>query len=113
MRRGLLIAILQLTVLAVPFLPLSPARAADTIVKIDNVTFNPSRVTVKVGTAVTWRNDDDIPHTVASSTKLFKSKALDTGDNYSYTFTKPGEYSYFCSLHPHMTGTIVVEGDPQ
>src|SRR5215213_6742414 len=102
MRRGLLIAILQFTVLAVPFLPLSPARAADTIVKIDNFTFNPSRVKVTVGTAVTWQNDDDIPHTVASSTKLFKSKALDTDDTFAFRFTAPGVYQYFCSLHPHM-----------
>ena len=109
MRRVLLIAILQLTIIAVLFLPISPVRAADTIVKIDNFTFDPPRVTVKAGTVVTWQNDDDIPHTVASSTKLFKSKALDTDDSYLYTFTTPGEYSYFCSLHPHMTGTIVVE----
>jgi plastocyanin len=77
-------------------------------VKIDNFTFTPQRVTVKAGTTVTWTNQDDIPHTVASATKAFKSKALDTDDTFS--FTTAGVYEYFCSLHPHMTGTIVVEG---
>jgi plastocyanin len=90
-------------------LPTIAARAADLEVKIDNFTFAPQRVTVKAGTTVTWINEDDIPHTVASSTKLFKSKALDTDDKFSFTFSTPGTYEYFCSLHPHMTGTIVVE----
>jgi plastocyanin len=76
---------------------------------IDNFTFNPPRLTVKAGTTVTWNNEDDIPHTVASSARVFKSKALDTGDKFSFTFATPGEYQYFCSLHPHMTGMIVVE----
>ena len=89
--------------------PAASAQAADTEVKIDNFTFAPQRVTVKAGTTVTWINDDDIPHTVASSTKLFKSKTLDTKDKFSFTFTTPGSYEYFCSLHPHMTGAIVVE----
>jgi plastocyanin len=64
---------------------------------------------VKTGTTVTWKNQDDIPHTVASSTRLFKSKALDTDDSFSFTFSEPGTYEYFCSLHPHMAGSIVVE----
>src|SRR5689334_23212522 len=81
-----------------------PARAADVEVKIDNFSFTPERITVKAGTAVTWINEDDIPHTIASSAKLFKSKALDTDDSYSFRFTTPGVYQYFCSLHPHMTG---------
>ena len=78
-------------------------------VSIDNFTFTPQRVTVKAGTTITWTNQDDIPHAIASSTKVFKSKTLDTDDKYSFTFTTPGTYEYFCSLHPHMTGTI---GDP-
>ena len=85
------------------------AQAADTKIIIDQFTFTPQRVTVKAGTTVAWINDDDIPHTVASSTKVFKSKALDTSDKFSFTFTTPGVYEYFCSLHPHMTGAIVVE----
>ena len=64
---------------------------------------------MKAGTTVTWTNQDDIPHTVTSTTKQFKSKALDTDDKFSFTFTTPGSYEYFCSLHTHMTGTIVVE----
>ncbi len=83
--------------------------AADASVKIDNFTFGPEKLTVKAGTTVTWTNEDDIPHTVASATKAFKSKALDTDDSYSFTFTTPGTYEYFCSLHPHMVGTVVVE----
>jgi amicyanin len=85
------------------------ADAADIQVKIDNFTFNPQRVTVKVGDTVTWLNEDDIPHTVRATAGDFKSKALDTGDRYAFTFTKAGSYDYFCSLHPHMTGHIVVE----
>ena len=88
----------------------APAGGADTAVKIDNFTFTPQRVNVKAGTTVTWTNQDDIPHTVASATKAFRSKALDTDDKFSFTFTTAGVYEYFCSLHPHMTGTIVVEG---
>jgi len=83
--------------------------AADASVNIDNFTFGPEKLTVKAGTTVTWKNEDDIPHTVASSTKAFKSHALDTDDTFSFTFTTPGTYEYFCSLHPHMVGTVVVE----
>jgi plastocyanin len=89
--------------------PTTSAQAADNEVKIDNFTFAPQRITVKAGVTVTWINDDDIPHTIASSSKLFKSKVLDSEDKFSFTFTTPGTYEYFCSLHPHMTGAIVVE----
>ena len=84
-------------------------RAEDATAKIDNFTFVPARLTVKAGTTVTWRNEDDIPHTVTSAARLFRSKALDTDDSFSFTFTEPGIYEYFCSLHPRMTATIVVE----
>jgi plastocyanin len=84
------------------------ARAEDTKVSIDNFTFQPAELTVKVGTTVTWTNHDDIPHTVVSAGK-FRSKTLDTDDSFSFTFTAAGEYKYFCSLHPHMTGMIKVE----
>ena len=83
--------------------------AEDATAKIDNFTFVPARLTVKAGTTVTWRNEDDIPHTVTSAARLFKSKALDTDDSFSFIFTEPGIYEYFCSLHPRMTATIVVE----
>jgi plastocyanin len=78
-------------------------------VKIDNFSFGPAAVTVPVGTTVTWINRDDIPHTVVSTEKVFKSKVLDTDEKFSYTFTKPGEYPYFCSIHPKMTGKVVVQ----
>jgi plastocyanin len=84
------------------------AYADDANVTIDNFTFSPAELTVKVGTTVTWKNHDDIPHAVVSAGK-FRSKTLDTDDSFSFTFTAAGEYKYFCSLHPHMTGTIKVE----
>lgn len=87
----------------------TPASAEDAAaVKIGNFTFGPQELKVKAGTTVTWTNEDDIPHTVVSPNN-FRSKALDTDGGYSFTFTTPGTYKYFCSLHPHMTGTIVVE----
>jgi len=87
----------------------SAAQAATVEVKIDNFVFNPQTITVKAGDTVTWVNHDDIPHTVTSKTGLFRSKALDTDDNFSFTFATPGSFAYFCALHPHMTGSIVVE----
>jgi plastocyanin len=86
-----------------------PAPAAAAEVEIDQFAFVPQRIRVKAGTTVTWINDDDAPHTITSSSKLFKSKALDTEDKFAFTFTTPGTYAYFCSLHPHMTGVVVVE----
>jgi amicyanin len=102
---GLLVA----TFAAATLLFVGAASAGNAQVKIDNFTFSPPSLTVKAGTTVTWRNEDDIPHTVASSTRVFKSKALDTDDSFSFTLTEPGSYEYFCSLHPHMKGKIVVE----
>jgi len=78
-------------------------------VKIDNFVFGPAAITVPVGTTVTWTNRDDIPHTVVSTEKVFKSKVLDTDEKFSFTFTKAGEYPYFCSIHPKMTGKVVVQ----
>ena len=85
------------------------APATDAEVDIDQFTFLPQRITVKAGTTVTWINEDDVPHTIVSSSKVFKSKALDTADKFSFTFTTPGKYDYFCSVHPYMTGAVVVE----
>jgi len=90
-------------------LAVAPARAADISVKIANFTFDPPQITVETGTTVVWTNDDDIPHTVTSTTQAFKSAALDTDDKFSQTFTAPGEYEYFCSIHPYMTGKVVVK----
>jgi len=79
-------------------------------VSIDNFSFAPQTLTVKAGTTVTWTNRDDIPHGIGSSNNAFKkSVALDTDDSFSFTFTTPGTYQYFCYLHPHMVGSIVVE----
>jgi plastocyanin len=92
----------------------APAQIAATepnTVTIDNFAFGPAVMTVAVGTKVTWTNRDDEPHTVVSADdpRAFKSGALDTGDGFSFTFDKPGTYRYFCSIHPHMTGTVEVK----
>jgi plastocyanin len=78
-------------------------------VKIDNFSFGPQTLTVSVGTTVVWTNRDDIPHTVVSADGVFKSKVRDTDEKFSYTFTKAGTYPYFCSVHPKMTGKVVVQ----
>ena|SRR4029079_1517689 len=78
-------------------------------VSIDNFSFTPPVITVKTGTQITWTNRDDIPHTVVSNENVFKSKALDTDDKFSFVLSKPGTYMYFCSLHPKMTAKVVVE----
>jgi plastocyanin len=86
------------------------AGPAPVKVKIDNFTFDNAEITVPVGTTVTWVNQDDIPHTVvADDKKTFRSKVLDTDETFSFTFTTPGAFGYFCSIHPHMTGKIVVK----
>jgi plastocyanin len=100
---------LAVAALAAGALASEGAQAADTKVQIDQYAFLPQRITVKPGTTVTWTNDDDAPHTIASSAKVFKSRPLDTGDKFSFTFTTPGTYAYFCSVHPQMTGTVTVE----
>jgi plastocyanin len=80
-------------------------------VTIDNFSFGPATLTVAVGTSVTWINRDDIPHTVVSTddAKTFKSKVLDTDEKFSFTFSKAGTYPYFCSIHPKMTGKVIVQ----
>jgi len=78
-------------------------------VKIDNFSFMPASMTVPAGTTVTWVNRDDVPHNVVSTEKKFKSPVLDTDEQFSYKFTDPGAYEYFCSIHPKMTGKIVVQ----
>jgi plastocyanin len=83
--------------------------AATVEVKIDNFSFGPQTVTVPVGATVTWTNRDDIPHTVVSTDGVFKSKVRDTDEKFSYTFTKAGTYPYYCTIHPKMTGQVVVQ----
>jgi plastocyanin len=103
-----------LTISAV--LVLDPARAkageaqtSATEVGVDNFTFGPDTLTVPVNSTVTWVNKDDIPHVIASNDGLFKSRALDTDQKYSYTFSKAGTYLYYCSIHPKMVGKIIVK----
>ena len=88
--------------------PLAASAAESPMVRIDNFTFNPPTLTVPKGTTVTWLNADDIPHKVAGSDRPWKSPVMDTDERFSFTFDDPGTFAYFCSLHPHMTGTIVV-----
>jgi plastocyanin len=107
-RRAGASALVAAVMLAAPSASAAPPAAA--AVAIGNFTFAPATLTVARGTTVTWANGDDIPHTVAAVDKSFRSKVLDTGDSYSFTFAKPGTYEYFCSIHPHMTGKIVVQG---
>jgi plastocyanin len=82
---------------------------ANASVKIDNFVFGPQTITVPVGATVTWTNSDDIPHTSVSTDGVFKSKVLDTDEKFSYTFTKAGTYPYYCTIHPKMTGKVVVQ----
>ena len=86
-----------------------PPQPAAIEIKIDNFSFNPSQLKIAVGTQVTWINRDDIPHTIVATDRAFKSGVLDTGDKFSHQFTTPGTYTYFCSVHPKMTGQIQVQ----
>ena len=101
--RATLAAVIVLAGLAAP-----PALAADAQVKIANFTFDPPTLTVKAGTTVTWVNADDIPHVVLEKDGKFRSSALDTDEKFSQTFSTAGTVEYFCAIHPHMTGKIVV-----
>ena len=95
-----------------PLLPcqsMADAATAPTIVMAKDFMFAPVATTVKAGSTVTWTNKDDEPHTVVSDTGLFRSAALDTDESFSFRFDKPGTYHYACSIHPRMTGTIVVQ----
>ncbi len=89
-----------------------PACAEDPkmAVNIDNFAFTPPSVMVKPGTIVTWTNRDDIPHVVLMQSLKLRSKVMDTNDSFSYRFEKPGSFDYFCALHPHMKGQVIVSG---
>ena len=87
-----------------------PAETSKAEVRIDNFSFAPKEITVAVGTTVTWTNHDDVPHVVASADDQFdKSPALDTDESFSHVFSTAGSFTYFCSIHPHMTGKIIVK----
>jgi len=88
-----------------------PTTQAAVTVKIENFAFMPKELDVAVGTTVTWQNADDVPHTATSKDdpQVFDSGPLDTDDKFSFTFSKPGKYNYYCKVHPHMTGVVVVK----
>jgi plastocyanin len=110
---------IRLQALAMAIAGLAMTAAADraaagpppqtSVVTIGNFTFAQPTLTVRRGMTVTWVNDDDVPHTVVAKNLAFRSKVLDTGDRFSVTFAKAGQFDYFCSLHPHMTGRIIVK----
>ncbi len=108
--RGLVVALLLGPVVGA-MLAFVAVAAQDTsdVITIDNFTFTPKELTVAVGTTVKWVNHDDIPHTVVEKKTTFRSKALDTDDSYSFTFTSAGTFDYFCGLHPHMVGQVIVK----
>lgn len=91
----------------------SPNRSRQaTTIEVKDFSFHPAALTVRAGTRVTWVNRDEEPHTIVSTDKIFASNALDTTDQFSFTFSKPGRYEYFCTIHPRMVGTIIVkDGD--
>jgi len=86
----------------------SSAKAVETTIAIDNFAFTPAERTVRAGTTVRFVNHDDIPHNVVLADGKVRSKALDTDDSFAYVFDKPGDFIYFCGLHPHMKGEIKV-----
>lgn len=87
---------------------LTAAATDQTKIVMKDFMFTPMSLTVKAGSTVTWANMDQEPHTVVSTAGLFRSGALDTNDSFSFKFDKPGTYQFACSIHPRMTGTIVV-----
>ena len=114
LNRGLVVALLLGPVIGA-MLAFGTVAAQDATKKdaneitIDNFTFTPKELTVAVGTTVKWLNHDDIPHTIVEKKTTFRSKALDTDDSYSFTFTSAGTFDYFCGLHPHMVGQVIVK----
>ncbi|AKM28908.1 hypothetical protein AB870_00330 [Pandoraea faecigallinarum] len=112
-RRRVLLGSLALTAVSMLTFrwPVRASAAQANTVQIENFKFSPAALTVKAGTRVTWTNRDDEPHTVTSSStpRAFASGALDTGRSFAFTFDTPGTYPYFCALHPHMTGVVVVK----
>ncbi|HEY4250303.1 MAG TPA: cupredoxin family copper-binding protein [Roseomonas sp.] len=86
------------------------AQPAEAAIHIDNFAFTPAELTIAAGTRVTWINRDDIPHNVVDrdNPRTRRSPVLDTNDSYAFTFESPGTFHYFCALHPHMQGTVIV-----
>ena len=102
--------ILTITGLLLPASSMADGAGTNSVqVTIDNFSYTPPILTVSPGTKVTWVNKDDVPHTVTSDDKLFVSRAMDTDDKFSFTFQTSGTYPYYCSVHPKMTGKVVVK----
>ena len=108
MKAVLIFAALLLSTLSMFAESPNTAQPASTV-NIDNFMFSPMTIEVERGTTVTWVNKDDIPHVVASTTGKFKSRAIDTDGKYTFTFSEPGTYDYYCSIHPKMVGKVVVK----
>jgi plastocyanin len=95
--------------LAKPLAVANPNAPGGPQLTIENFNFTPAVMTVAAGTTITWTNNDDVEHTVTASDNSFSSKALETGDTFSHTFVQPGTYTYFCAIHPFMTGRVTVQ----
>jgi plastocyanin len=96
------------------FVALGPAAAMSAAPPANQITikdfmFAPASLTIRAGTTVTWLNEDEEPHTVVSASGLFRSKAIDTQESFTFTFDKPGEYHFICTIHPQMSGTVIVQ----
>jgi plastocyanin len=100
---------IALAMLGIMLIASSPARSTEATVRIANFTFDPPLLTVQLGSTVTWKNEDDIVHVVKEKDGAFHSGPLDTDGTFSQTFTRAGIVDYFCAIHPHMTGRIVVK----
>jgi plastocyanin len=98
----------ELAVVDTPLSAVAASEPAGDQITIDNFSFKPAAITVVAGTKVTWINHDDEPHKIVANDKRFSSPVLDTDEKFSFQFNGPGAYSYFCSLHPQMTGTVSV-----
>jgi plastocyanin len=110
LRTSMRMAVLGLAVAGLAGAVVVENKPSSPLITIDNFSFGPAIVTVAAGTEVTWVNRDDIPHMIVSEDRsTFKSAALDTDDKFSFTFAKPGTYTYFCSIHPKMTAKVVVQ----
>jgi amicyanin len=101
-------AILACLVSLCPVFPVTAQEKAAEV-HIDNFAFTPAEITISPGTTITWENRDDIPHNIVASDKTFRSKVMDTEQKFSFTFGSPGVYEYFCALHPHMKGKVIVK----
>ncbi len=109
MKRSLLYFVVTLLLAPTAVKPGAARSAAPVPVRIDNFSFQPSTVTVPAGATVCWVNRDEVPHNVVDVDKKYKSGVLDTGDQFSHTFDTPGTYNYYCSIHPRMTGRVIVK----